>query len=119
MFLKRKPGLSHDEFYDHWLNVHGPLVKPWATKHGFLEYRQIHLLPSINANRAAVGPESTSNTELEKWDGCATFELKSLEAFEAACRDPYYLEVIAKDEDKFVDKAAGVTGRRGELNRIV
>lgn len=118
-FLKRKPGMSHDEFYHHWLNVHGPLVKPWATKHGFLEYRQIHLLPSINAERASVGPENKANTGLENWDGCATFELESIEVFEAAFRDPYYLDVIAKDEDKFVDKAAGVMRRRGELNRVI
>lgn len=40
-FMKRKPGLTHEQFYHHWVNVHGPLVKPWAKKHGFLKYRQV------------------------------------------------------------------------------
>ncbi|OAA58632.1 Dimeric alpha-beta barrel [Niveomyces insectorum RCEF 264] len=119
-FLKRKPGLTPDEFYHHWVNVHGPLVRPWAVKHGFLEYRQIHLKPAVNADRPVVGPEKAGvNTELQNWDGCATFELASLDAFTAAFQDPYYQTVIAKDEDKFVDKAAGVMRRYGELNRIV
>ena len=25
--LKRKPGLTHQEFLDHWRNQHGPLIK--------------------------------------------------------------------------------------------
>lgn len=148
-FMKRKPGLTHEQFYHHWVNVHGPLVKPWAKKHGFLEYRQvgfrsllralarrrsprrlvllvlltslqIHLYPALNANRAVVGPEIAGrNTELENWDGCAVFELESLEKFEAAFQDPYYKDLISKDEEQFVDKAAGVMRRRGELNRII
>ncbi|CAK7217844.1 hypothetical protein SCUCBS95973_003284 [Sporothrix curviconia] len=119
-FLKRRPGLTHEQFYHHWVNVHGPLVVPWAKKHGFLEYRQIHLYPALNANRAVVGPEIAGrNTELENWDGCAIFELESLEKFEAAFQDPYYKDLIAKDEEAFVDKAAGVMRRRGELNRII
>ncbi|KIH90559.1 hypothetical protein SPBR_01046 [Sporothrix brasiliensis 5110] len=119
-FMKRKPGLTHEQFYQHWVHVHGPLVKPWAQKHGFLEYRQIHLYPALNANRTVVGPERAGrNTELENWDGCAVFEIESLERFEAAFEDPYYKDVIAKDEEQFIDKAAGVMRRRGELNRII
>ncbi|KAL1894242.1 hypothetical protein Sste5346_006028 [Sporothrix stenoceras] len=119
-FMKRKPGLTHEQFYHHWVNVHGPLVKPWAKKHGFLEYRQIHLYPALNANRAVVGPElAGQNTELENWDGCAVFELESLEKFEAAFQDPYYKDLISKDEEQFIDKSAGVMRRRGELNRII
>lgn len=81
---------------------------------------QIHLYPALNANRVVVGPEIAGrNTELENWDGCAVFELESLEKFEAAFQDPYYKTLIAEDELKFVDKAAGVMRRRGEKNQII
>lgn len=47
------------------------------------------------------------------------FELESLEKFEAAFQDPYYKDLISKDEEQFIDKSAGVMRRRGELNRII
>lgn len=39
-YLKKKPEMSLEEFYNHWENVHGPLVKPWMEKHGFISYTQ-------------------------------------------------------------------------------
>lgn len=41
-FLKRKADLTQEEFYHHWENVHGPLVRPWAEKHGFISYTQVN-----------------------------------------------------------------------------
>ncbi len=40
-FLRKNPDISHEEFYHHWEKVHGPLVKPWAKKHGFISYKQV------------------------------------------------------------------------------
>ena len=39
-FIKRKDGMSPDAFYKYWEGVHGPLVKPWAERHG-LTYKQV------------------------------------------------------------------------------
>lgn len=47
-FIKRKEGMSLEEFYKYWEEVHGPLVKPWAEKHG-LTYKQVSFLPSIRS----------------------------------------------------------------------
>lgn len=39
--LKRKPDLSHDEFLDHWINVHGPLARGIP---GIRRYVQSHIV---------------------------------------------------------------------------
>lgn len=44
-FLKKRPDISHEQFYHHWQNIHGPLVKPWMEKHGFLSYTQVSCYP--------------------------------------------------------------------------
>lgn len=43
-FIKRKEGMSLEDFYKYWEDVHGPLVKPWAEKHG-LTYKQVGFGP--------------------------------------------------------------------------
>jgi hypothetical protein len=43
-FLKKRPDITHEQFYSHWENVHGPLVKPWMEKHGFVSYTQVRNL---------------------------------------------------------------------------
>ena len=40
-FIKRLPDLTEAQFYEHWEKVHGPLVTPWAVKHGFISYSQV------------------------------------------------------------------------------
>jgi hypothetical protein len=42
-FIKRKPDLTPEQFYHHWENVHGPLVKPWAEKHKIVGYTQVNM----------------------------------------------------------------------------
>lgn len=39
-FMKRKPGMSQEDFFKYWEDVHGPLVKPWAERFG-LTYKQV------------------------------------------------------------------------------
>ncbi len=33
-FFIRRTGLSEAEYNDHWKNIHGPLVVPWALQYG-------------------------------------------------------------------------------------
>jgi hypothetical protein len=43
-FIKRRPDLTEEQFYKHWENIHGPLVAPWAVKHGIISYSQVCLV---------------------------------------------------------------------------
>lgn len=51
-FFSKRPDLTDEEFSHHWEKVHGPLVIPWALKHGFIGYVQVRpsafTLDSIN-----------------------------------------------------------------------
>ena len=40
-YIKRKPGLTPEQFYHHWEHIHGELVKPWFKKRGFISYTQV------------------------------------------------------------------------------
>lgn len=91
-----------------------------SVQDGKLTHLQNHLKPALKANAQPIGPESTdSSLSLNEWDGCAVIEVHSLEGFAAAFKDPYYLNVIAPDEDKFVNKKLGVLRARGEVKQII
>lgn len=47
IFLKRRPELTEKQFYEYWAKTHGPLVAPWAAKHGVLTYKQVGM-PQIH-----------------------------------------------------------------------
>jgi hypothetical protein len=83
------------------------------------ERSQVHCKPSLNANAAPMGPESTAGSPLADFDGCALFEINSFEQMAAAFKDEYYLTVIEPDERKFIDKKFGVVRTRGEVKAII
>lgn len=41
MFLKRKNGMSHDEFNQYWTEKHTPLIQDWLPKHGISRDTQV------------------------------------------------------------------------------
>ncbi|CAH0028886.1 unnamed protein product [Clonostachys rhizophaga] len=126
-FLKKNPSLTHDEFYHHWSQVHGPLVKPWMEKHGITGYTQVNATPQLNDAAAAtpLGPEKKRDKgkggedPLGGFDGAAVIEAPSWDVLEGAFADEYYRDVIAKDEERFLDRGAGVLRKRGLVNRVI
>jgi hypothetical protein len=40
-FIKRKPGVSKEDFYRYWINVHAPCCKDFMLRHGVVEYVQV------------------------------------------------------------------------------
>ncbi len=99
--LRRRPGLSLEEFQRTWLHEHGPLVKRLRERlPGMRRYVQSHLIPGpasdgIRASRAAAEP----------YDGVTEVWLDSLadlgaasggEAAEAA-------QQLLEDERRFLD----------------
>lgn len=137
-YLKKKPGLTLEEFYDHWENVHAPLVKPWMEKHGFVSYTQAsRLSPSHQSDYTdpgskvhstsllqqtgitRIGPQTSGLNPLLEYDGTAVIEAPSLDVLTTAFEDEYYKTVIAPDEDRFIDKPAGILRSVGEAKRIL
>ncbi|KAL6856311.1 EthD domain-containing protein [Trichoderma novae-zelandiae] len=115
-FIKRRPDLTQEQFYHHWRNVHAPKIAYWAKKHGITGYTQVH-------TSSALG-ESLTATPLPvavmDFDGAVVWEFSSLEHYMSAFADPYYVNVIAPDEDNFLDKSKGTaTVALGNIHHIV
>ncbi|KAL7931281.1 EthD domain-containing protein [Trichoderma chlorosporum] len=115
-FIRRRPDLTEEQFYNHWRNVHAPIIAPWAKKHGIIGYTQIH---TSSALRQPLTTTSLPITVMD-YDGAVIWEIPSLEAFLNAFNDPYYASVIAPDEENFVDKSKEVaTVTLGHFHNIV
>jgi uncharacterized protein (TIGR02118 family) len=95
-FLRRKPGLSRDDFHAHWLERHGPLIAstPELARH-LVRYEQNHRLASDYERDAPDEPG---------FDGCTVQWMESMESFYAFVREPRYAERIAPDEARFLDR---------------
>ena len=99
--LDRLPSISPEEFYDYWLNTHGPLVRKHAKTLRLKKYVQSHMMDipateAIRSIRGMLGPIA-GITEIW-WD--------SLEDFQAAYATPQGKAAgaeLAADEDKFIN----------------
>jgi uncharacterized protein (TIGR02118 family) len=75
--LTRKPELTHEQFVDHWLNVHGPLA---LAVPGIRRYVQSHI---VGTRTRPDIPETGVQI-----DGIAELWYDDLAAYEAAARSP-------------------------------
>lgn len=91
-FLARKGDMSHDEFLDHWWNQHGPLIAgaPTLARH-IVRYEQ----------HARLQPGALSGSE--ECDGVTEQWFHSMDDFLAFISEPDYAELIAPDEQRFLD----------------
>ncbi len=97
-FLRRKPGMALDDFRRHWRDSHGPLIAntPELARH-LLRYEQNHRLEADRARDAADAPG---------FDGATIQWLDSMDSFLAFVREPKYAELIAPDEQRFLDRGS-------------
>lgn len=95
--LRRRPGLSPEEFRRHWLQVHGPLIRslPEMTRH-IVRYVQMH--PAS----ASLDADATAG---EPFDGVAEMVFADEAAMARAFAEPAYLSRVRPDEESFLDLA--------------
>ena len=90
-FLKRKPGLTREEFFRHWEHTHAPLFLGVEEVAGHVvKYVQNHVLPW------SEGP-------MAEYDGVVEIGFRSPEDVAKAFGHPAYMERIRPDEEQFVD----------------
>ena len=90
--VRRKPGMSRDDFHRYWWEVHGPLNRDTpAVRQYFIRYEQNHRLESDFA-RTDVDLEGVT---------CEWFP--STRDFFAMATDPDSRDVIRADEENFLD----------------
>jgi uncharacterized protein (TIGR02118 family) len=86
VILRRKPGMTVDEFWNYWQNVHGPLV---AKIPGIMRYFQYHVRSDhLDGSDRAI-------------DGIAELWFESEEAQKKAWATPEYQAVVADEPNLF------------------
>ncbi len=98
--VTRHPDVSQAEFQNHWFEVHGPLVKKYASAIKIRRYVQSHTLQSdvndlLRASKGTVAP----------YDGIAELWWESWDDF-AAAASPEGVEadqILMEDEKRFID----------------
>jgi hypothetical protein len=90
--LRRRPGLTHDEFVAHWRDNHGPLIRdtPELARH-IVRYEQ----HPRHRDDALSGTDGV--------DGVAVQWFHSIDDFLGFISEPLYPELIAPDELRFID----------------
>jgi uncharacterized protein (TIGR02118 family) len=93
--LRRNPDMSHEEFVEHWRERHGPLIAgtPQLARH-IRRYEQHprHQAGGLSGN--------------EGLDGVAVQWFDRIEDFAAFVSEPAYAELVAPDEQRFLDMSA-------------
>jgi uncharacterized protein (TIGR02118 family) len=93
VLLKRKAGMSREDFYRHWQEHHGPLIAglPNLARH-IVRYEQHRRLPG------------TEGFGSDDFDGAVVQWFNSLDDFTAFVGEPDYAKHIYPDEDRFLDR---------------
>ena len=104
--LRKRPDLSHDDFYRYWLEEHGPLVASHARRLGVLRYVQVHTLRDEAALAAAAGMARARGGMEPIYDGVAEAWFESRDAMLEATSSPAGRSAAAalvEDEAQFID----------------
>ena len=101
--LHRRPTLSREEFFDYWLNKHGPLVRSHRETLKIRRYVQLHSLTGEFGEQARAARGAP-----EPFDGVAELWWDSLEDLSAGFNEPEGRAAgkeLLEDERKFIDLA--------------
>ena len=102
--VRRLPSFSLEEFYDYWLNNHGPLVRKHASILGMKRYVQSHTIHEPMLNAAAQQPRGIT----DMYDGITEIWWDSPESISAVLQTSEGQEsnrILSEDEARFVDCA--------------
>ena len=99
--LRRRGGLSREEFQRYWRERHAPLVRKHKDALGIRRYVQVHtddgpLTDALRKSRGAAEP----------YDGVAELWYESIEAMQASGADPAARAAgreLYEDEKTFID----------------
>lgn len=95
--VRRKKGISREEFSRYWHDKHAPLVLSTPEFMQYVrKYVQYHFAPGQAAAGSLFG-------DISDYDGVGEIWFDSREAMNAALNEPRYLEIMRPDEHKFID----------------
>ena len=98
-FIKRKVGLSLEDFREHWLHSHGQLVASLP------DFRR-HIVRYEQNCRLDSDYERDQGSASEGFDGVTIQWFESRREFYAFALEPSYKDTIFVDEGKFLDRSS-------------
>lgn len=108
MFMKRKDGLSFDEFRDHYENVHIPMVAKWVG-HLITDFKRYYPQNAVNLyvgrQDADKAPKNDGGLD---YDAVSIYSIRDEAALQELLRiaeDPEFARVTTEDEAHFADRA--------------
>ncbi|OSD04040.1 hypothetical protein PYCCODRAFT_1476540 [Trametes coccinea BRFM310] len=105
VLVKPKKGMSYEEFFDYWENMHAPLFSSMAiAKRNLRKYEQFNIDPEMTGvvrNKWGVGMGP-----VPPFAGIAQFEADTPEKILEIFDDEEYIKNVAPDGVNFVDRSA-------------
>lgn len=95
VLVKRKQGMSFEEFDRYWNENHGKVV---LSVPEFVRHLRRYVQSHVKTDAQSVFPSGTC-----PFDGYAELWFDDVEAMNRAFSEPRYMEVIRPDEQKFID----------------
>lgn len=103
-FYRRKAGLTQEQFWRHWRDVHGPLIRSIAVEHPYLvRYVQHHL--SSDADYP-VFPGMSFDGSTAAYDGFSEGWFVDRQARDSFFALPVFQGAVQEDERCFIDVEA-------------
>ena len=106
--LKRKPGMTLQDFQHYWRNNHAPLVQQHAKTLGIRRYLQCHSLGTEADAPLRAARAGSLDRAPDIYDGVAELWFDSLEQLAAQASNPDAVaagKILLEDEAKFIDLA--------------
>jgi uncharacterized protein (TIGR02118 family) len=97
-FVKAKPGMSREDFREHWAKVHGPLLAGIPEERRHTAYYAQY--PRLDSDYERPGAPD--------FDGIAVQSFESIEEFRAFLAAPEVAQQLGPDGPKFMDSEKSV-----------
>ncbi|KAJ7461818.1 hypothetical protein B0H11DRAFT_116613 [Mycena galericulata] len=98
ILLKRKPGMSNEEFSRYWAGEYGSLFASLEiVKTNILKYEQAHLNKEMRECFQGAGFKAS------EWDGMIVFEAESYAKIMEVLKNEDFQEIAMADAENFID----------------
>ncbi|WP_340317898.1 EthD domain-containing protein [Rhizorhabdus argentea] len=108
MFMKRKEGISFEQFRDHYENVHIPLCTKWLAPF-IVDFKRYYPQNLINLYVGREDADQAPNNDGGvDYDAVSIYSVKDQAALDAllkVAQDPEFTRAVTADEANFVDRA--------------
>ena len=98
--LRRKPGMTWEEFSDYWRNVHAPLVRERAAVLGIKKYQQVRTMQNADLHARL---QARNGGSPEPYDGIAELWYDPDDRGEGGEAARKAAQELLEDEKNFID----------------